>query len=91
MELPRKMLVYIINEAKAQTNPGRRNARRVRAVEFPLRMRAANLGGISARKEKLNALNASALKVDLQRVEQMMEGLPTMQKALVADTTNSSA
>ena len=47
--------------------------RRVVAVELPLRMRAANLGGIAARNEKLAAVRASALRADLQRVEQMLE------------------
>ena len=74
---------------KRKTNPGRRISkleRRVIAVGLPLRMRAANLGDIAARSENLNALKASALRSDLQRVEQMTEGLPMMQKALVVDT-----
>ena len=50
-------------------------------------MRAANLGGVAARNEKLNALKASALRADIQCVAQMMEGLPTIQKALVVDTS----
>ena len=39
-------------------------------------MRAANLGGIVARNEKLAALRASALRADLSRVEQMLEEMP---------------
>ena len=42
-------------------------------AELPLRMRAANLGGIAARNEKLAALRASVLRADLSRVEQMLE------------------
>ena len=74
---------------KRKTNPGRRVSkleRRVVAVELPLRMRAANLGGIAARNEKLNAVKASALRADIQRVESMMEGLPMIHQALVIDT-----
>ena len=75
---------------KRNTNPGRRVSkleRRAIAVGLPLRMRVANLGGIAARNEKLNAVKASALRVDIQRVESMMEGLPTIQQALVIDTS----
>ena len=50
--------------------------RRIVAAELPLRMRAANLGGIAARNEKLAALRASALRADLSRVEQMIEDMP---------------
>ena len=52
-----------------------------------MRMRAANLGGIAARNEKLNALKASALRADIQRVEQMMEGIANATKSLVVDTS----
>ena len=97
MELPGKILVYIINmklkrkliHGKRKTNHGRRNAefeRRVVAVELPLRMRVANLGGIVARSDKLNALKAYALRSDIQRVQHMMEGLSMMQRASVMDT-----
>ena len=84
MKLKRKL-----NHGKRKTNHGRRNAefeRRVVAVGLPLRMRAANLGGIAARSEKLYALKAYALRSDLQRVEHMMEGLPLMQRASVSST-----
>ena len=94
MELLSKILVYKVNEtqthnqsweskAKHTTNP----EKHVIAVGLPLRMRVANLGGIAARNEKLNALKASALRADIQRVEQMMEGLPMIQKALVVDAS----
>ena len=63
-----------------------RTEKRVLVVELPLRMRAANLGGIAARSEKLNALKASALRADIHRVDQTMEGLPMIQQALLADT-----
>ena len=97
MELPSKILVYIIkmklkrklNPGKRKTNHGKQHAefeRRVLAVELPLRMRVANMGGIVARNEKLNALKAYALRSDIQRVEQMMEGLPMMQRASVSST-----
>ena len=84
MKLKRKL-----NHGKRKTNHGRRNAeleRRVVAVELPLRMRTANLGSIAARNEKLKALKAYALDSDLQRVEQMMEGLTMMQRASVSGT-----
>ena len=84
MKLKRKL-----NHGKRKTNHGRRDAafeRGVVAVELPLRMRAANLGGIAARSEQLNALKAYALSSDLQCVEQMMEGLPMMQTASVMGT-----
>ena len=78
-----------LNHGKRKTNHGRHNAeleRRVVAVELPLRMRTANLGSIAARNEKLKALKAYALDSDLQRVEQMMEGLTMMQRASVSGT-----
>ena len=84
MKLKRKL-----NHGKRKTNHGRRNAeleRRVVTVELPLRMRTANLGSIAARNEKLKALKAYALDSDLQRVEQMMEGLTMMQRAAVSGT-----
>ena len=61
----------------------RKLERHVIAVELPLRMRAANLGGIAARNEKLNALKASAIKADLQRVEQMLGDMPFTQNGQV--------
>ena len=61
----------------------RKLERHVIAVELPLRMRAANLGGIAARNEKLNALKASAIKADLQRVEQMLGEMPFTQNRQV--------
>ena len=93
MELPGKILVYILkmklkrklNHGKRKTNHGRRNAefeRRVVAVELPLRMRTANLGGISARSDKLNALKAYTLRSDLQRVEHMMDGVANDAKSI---------
>ena len=84
MKLKRKL-----NHGKRKTNHGRHNAeleRRVVAVELPLRMRTANLGSIAARNKNLKALKAYALDSDLQRVEQMMEGLTMMQRASVSGT-----
>ena len=63
----------------------RKLERHVIAVELPLRMRAANLGGIAARNEKLNALKASAIKADLQRVEQMLGEMPFTQNRQVLE------
>ena len=48
-------------------------------------MRTANLGGIAARNEKLDALKASALRADLQRVEQMLGDMPFTQNRQVAN------
>ena len=59
--------------------------RRVVAAELPLRMRAANLGGIAARNEKLAALRASALRADLSRVEQMLGDMPFTQNRQVVN------
>ena len=53
------------------------------AVELPLRMRAANLGGIAARNENLNALKAVATRADLERVKQMLDETPLTQKSRV--------
>ena len=63
----------------------RKLERHVIAVELPLRMRAANLGGIAALNEKLNALKASAIKADLQRVEQMLGEMPFTQNRQVLE------
>ena len=74
---------------RRKPNPGERIPkleRRVKAVELPLCMRAANLGGIAARSENRNALKAYALRSDIQRVEQMMEGLPMKQNASTMGT-----
>ena len=68
------------NLGKRKTKHTTNHEKHVIAVGLPLRMRAANLGGISARNEKLNALKASALRADIQRVGQMMEGVPMIQK-----------
>ena len=61
----------------------RKLERHVIAVELPLRMRAANLGGIAARNEKLNALKAAAIRADLERVKQMLDETPLTQKSRV--------
>ena len=63
----------------------RKLERHVIAVELPLRMRAANLGGIAARSEKLNALKASATKADLQCVAQMLGDMPLTQNRQVLE------
>ena len=82
MKLKRKT-----NLGKRKTKHTTNHEKHVIAMELPLRMRVANLGGVAARNEKLNALKASALRADIQRVEQMMEGLPMIQTALVVDTS----
>ena len=94
MEIISKILVYKVNEPNRKTNIGKRKTKHITnrekhviAMELPLRMRAANLGGIETRREKLNALKTSALRADIQSVEQMMTGLPMLQKALVIDTS----
>ena len=61
----------------------RKLERHVIAVELPLRMRAANLGGIAARNEKLNALKAVAIRADLERVKQMLDETPLTQNSQV--------
>ena len=78
---------------KRKTNFGKRKIKHITnrekhiiAMELPLRSRAANLGGVAARNEKLNALKAIALRADIDRVQQMMEGLPMMQRASVSST-----
>ena len=48
-------------------------------------MRAANLGGIAARNEKLAALRASALRADLSRVEQLLGDMPFTQNKQVVN------
>ena len=70
---------------KKKRNP-RKFERHVIAVELPLRMRAANLGGIVARNEKLHALKASALIADLQRVYQMLGDMPEPKNQQVVAT-----
>ena len=44
----------------------------VKAIELPVRHRAAVLQNITDRNERLRALKAAALRSDLQRVEAMM-------------------
>ena len=81
MKLKRKT-----NLGKRKTKHTTNHEKHVIAMELPLRMRVANLGSVAARNEKLNALKASALRADIQRVEQMMEGLTMMQRASVSGT-----
>ena len=50
--------------------------REVIAQELPLRSHAAIMAGIAARNERLNALKASMLRSDLQRVETMLHNMP---------------
>ena len=61
----------------------RKLERHVAAVELPLRMRTASLGGIAARNEKLNALRAAAIRADLQRVKQMLDETPHDRKSRI--------
>ena len=79
---------------KRKTNLGKRKTKHttnyekhVIAVELPLRMRVANLDGIAARNEKLNALKAVALRHEIQRVDQMIKEVPAIQQALVIDVS----
>ena len=79
---------------KRKTNFGKRKTKHIPnrekhiiAMELPLRSRAANLGGVAARNEKLNALKAVALRHEVQRVDQMIKELPAIQQALVIDVS----
>ena len=79
---------------KRTTNSGKRKTKHITnrekhiiAMELPLRSRAANLGGVAARNEKLNALKAVALRHEVQRVDQMIKELPAIQQALVIDVS----
>ena len=79
---------------KRKTNFGKRKHKHITnrekhiiAMELPLRSRAANLGGVAARNEKLNALKAVALRHEVQRVDQMIKELPAIQQALVIDVS----
>lgn len=79
---------------KRKTNFGKRKNKHITnrekhiiAMELPLRSRAANLGGVAARNEKLNALKAVALRHEVQRVDQMIKELPAIQQALVIDVS----
>ena len=79
---------------KRKTNFGKRKTKHINnrekhiiAMELPLRSRAANLGGVAARNEKLNALKAVALRHEVQRVDQMIKELPAIQQALVIDVS----
>ena len=56
-------------------------------MELPLRLRAANLGGVAARNEKLNALKAVALRHEIQRADQMIKEVPAIHQALVTDVS----
>ena len=56
-------------------------------MELPLRSRVANLGGVAARNEKLNALKAVALRHEIQRVDQMIKEVPAIQQSLVIDVS----
>ena len=48
----------------------------VKAIERPVRYRAAVLQHITDRNERLRALKAAALRSDLQRIEAMMMDAP---------------
>ena len=81
-------------EPKRKTNIGKRKTKHITnrekhiiAMELPLRSRAANLGGVAARNEKLNALKAVALRHEIQCVDQMIKEVPTIQQALVIDVS----
>ena len=82
-------------EPKRKTNIGKRKTKHITnrekhiiAMELPLRSRAANLGGVAARNEKLNALKAVALRHEIQRVEQMIKDVPMIQQPLVKDVSD---
>ena len=77
MGQPGKILMRIKNMyTKKKQKRKSKLERRVVAAELPLRTRAANLGGIVARNDKLAALRASALRADLSRANQMLEDTP---------------
>ena len=65
-----------------------REARRVLEVvgdryALDLAFTEANLGGVAARNEKLNALKAAAITADLQRVKHMLDEMPLTQNRQV--------
>ena len=61
----------------------KKKEREVIAQELPLRQHAATMAGIAARNEILNALTASMLKSDLQRVETLLHNMPQPRNAAV--------
>ena len=63
----------------------KKKEREVIAQELPLRSHAATMAGIAARNERLNALKASMLKSDLQRVETMLHNMPQPRNAAVVN------
>ena len=72
---------------KRKTNSGKRKTKHITnrekhiiAMELPLRSRVANLGGVAARNEKLDALKAIALRVGIQRVDQLIKEVPAIQQ-----------
>ena len=66
----------------------KKKEREVIAQELPLRQHAATMAGIAARNERLNALKASMLKSDLQRVETMLHNMPQPRNAAVMHAAN---
>ena len=66
----------------------KKKEREVIAQELPLRSHAATMAGIAARNERLNALKASMLKSDLQRVETMLHNMPQPRNAAVMHAAN---
>ena len=63
----------------------KKKEREVIAQELPLRSHAATMAGIAARNERLNALKASMLKSDLQRVETLLHNMPQPRNAAVVN------
>ena len=63
----------------------KKKEREVIAQELPLRQHAATMASIAARNERLNALKASMLKSDLQRVEAMLHNMPQPRNAAVVN------
>ena len=61
----------------------KKKEREVIAQELPLRRHAATMAGIAARNERLNALKASMIKSDLQRVETMLHNMHQPRNAAV--------
>ena len=61
----------------------KKKEREVIAQELPLQSHAATMAGIAARNERLNALKASMLKSDLQRVETLLHNMPQPRNAAV--------
>ena len=81
MEHARKILAASVKTKKKERNL-KHAERQVVALELPLRRRVAHIGSITARNEKLDALKATALRAEIQRVTQMLEDTGPQQQVL---------